>query len=52
MRGKGVIVRPMDAYGLPDYVRISVGSASENERVLNVLADVLEAPAPNQVVSS
>ncbi|MFT5241144.1 MAG: histidinol-phosphate aminotransferase [Candidatus Promineifilaceae bacterium] len=52
MRRKGVIVRPMDAYGLPEYVRVSVGSASENERALDVLADVLETSASNDGVSS
>jgi histidinol-phosphate aminotransferase len=52
MRRKGVIVRPMDAYGLPEYVRVSVGSASENERALDVLADVLETSGSNDGVSS
>lgn len=38
---KGVIVRPMRAWGLPQHVRISVGSVSETERALAVLGSVL-----------
>lgn len=34
----GVIVRPVDGYGLPDYVRISVGTRTENERCVAALA--------------
>jgi histidinol-phosphate aminotransferase len=34
---RGVIVRPMGGYGLPECLRISVGTRSENERLLDVL---------------
>lgn len=37
----GVIVRPMAGYGLPDALRISIGTAAENERMLVTLAKVL-----------
>ncbi len=30
----GVIVRPVGVYGLPDWVRITVGNETQNERVL------------------
>ena len=33
----GVIVRPLDEYGLPSHVRISVGSASQNRSLLAAL---------------
>ncbi len=33
----GVIVRPVDGYGLPDYLRISIGTRAENERCLAAL---------------
>ena len=33
----GVIVRPMQAFGLPDHVRISVGLPEENERLVKAL---------------
>jgi histidinol-phosphate aminotransferase len=38
---EGVIVRPMDAYGLPEYVRVTVGTRPENERFLEALRVVL-----------
>ena len=31
---RGVIVRPVANYGLPQYLRITVGSAAENDRLL------------------
>ncbi len=34
----GVIVRPMGGYGLPGYLRISVGDAEHNRRLLQVMA--------------
>lgn len=34
---RGVIVRPMGGYGLPQTVRISIGSRVENERLLRAL---------------
>ena len=41
MLEKGVIVRAMRGYKLPDWVRISVGTQSENERCMEVLDEVL-----------
>lgn len=38
LQQRGVIVRPMDGYRLPDYVRISVGTRRENERVMRELS--------------
>ena len=34
---RGVIVRPMGGYGLPDCLRVNVGTRAENERLLDVL---------------
>ena len=34
---RGVIARPMTGYGLPEFLRISVGSRAENERLLDAL---------------
>jgi histidinol-phosphate aminotransferase len=34
---RGVIVRPMGGYGLGEFLRISVGSRAENERLLEAL---------------
>lgn len=41
MLAKGVIVRPMTAYGYPDYIRITVGLPAENQRFVTALADSL-----------
>ena len=38
---RGVIVRPLDEYGLPRHVRISVGSASQNRFLLGALRAAL-----------
>jgi histidinol-phosphate aminotransferase len=38
---KGVIVRAMGGYGLPDHLRITVGTEAENSRLLAALAEVL-----------
>jgi len=35
---QGVIVRPMQAYGYPQYIRITVGLPAENERFVKALA--------------
>ncbi len=40
---RGVIVRPVANYGLPDHLRITVGRAEDNERVIDALASVLRA---------
>lgn len=34
---QGVIVRPVAGYGMPDYLRVSIGTASQNERFLCAL---------------
>jgi histidinol-phosphate aminotransferase len=39
----GVIVRPVANYGLPQWLRVSIGLPHENERFLTVLADILKA---------
>lgn len=38
---KGVIVRPMNAYGLPEWLRISIGASAENQKCMKALAAVL-----------
>jgi histidinol-phosphate aminotransferase len=41
MLREGVIVRSMDSYSLPGFIRINVGLPEENERFLNALEKVL-----------
>lgn len=39
---EGVIVRPLDGFGMPDYIRISVGLPEENERLVKALRRLRE----------
>ncbi len=36
--GQGVIVRPIAGYGLPDWLRVTIGTEAENQRFLEALA--------------
>ena len=36
-----IIVRPLKGYGLPEWVRISVGTMQENEKLIDALKEVL-----------
>lgn len=38
---QGVVIRPMASYGLPQWIRVSVGLPEENHRFLDTLAQVL-----------
>ncbi len=38
---RGVIVRPMDGYDLPEYVRVTVGSMEENRRFIQELGSIV-----------
>ncbi|WP_434782129.1 histidinol-phosphate transaminase [Ferrovum myxofaciens] len=40
---QGVIVRPLDAYGLPHHLRVSIGTQSENQRFIEALTPLLVA---------
>jgi histidinol-phosphate aminotransferase len=42
MLSQGVIVRAMDAYGLPNHIRINAGLPEENERFIKTLKKVLK----------
>jgi len=39
---QGVIVRPIASYGMPEYLRITIGTESENARFLSALEAVLD----------
>jgi histidinol-phosphate aminotransferase len=39
---RGVIVRPVGNYGLPQHLRISIGTEPENDRLIKALGEVLE----------
>jgi histidinol-phosphate aminotransferase len=40
---RGVIVRPIAGYGMPDYLRVTVGTQAQNERFLAALDESLAA---------
>lgn len=42
LTARGVVLRPMGGYGLPECLRITVGTRSENQRLLQVLDEVRE----------
>ncbi len=42
MLHQGVIIRPMSAYGYPTFIRITVGTGAENERLVKSLAECLQ----------
>ena len=41
LQKRKVIVRPMDGYGLPEYIRITVGTPAQNRAVLKALKEIL-----------
>jgi histidinol-phosphate aminotransferase len=45
MLRQGVIVRPVGAYGLPQHLRITIGTASQNTRMLAALEHALRSPS-------
>ena len=38
LQRRGVIVRPVANYGLPEWIRVTVGTSAQNERLLRELA--------------
>ena len=42
LEDQGIIPRPLGPYGMPDYLRITVGSEQENERLLKALENCLD----------
>jgi len=42
---RGVIVRPMGGYELPEYIRVTIGTAKENARFINELKGIIAGRA-------
>jgi histidinol-phosphate aminotransferase len=40
---RGIIVRPIADYGMPEYLRITIGTAAENEIFLAAFAEIIDA---------
>jgi histidinol-phosphate aminotransferase len=41
LSSKGLILRQMDEYGLPDFLRLTIGSEEANNLVLSLLEDLI-----------
>jgi len=41
--GEGVIVRPLSGFGMPEHIRISIGTPEENERLIKTLKRLQES---------
>ena len=42
---RGIIIRPLKSYSLPDLLRVSIGNQQENKAFLSAMADLLGAKA-------
>jgi histidinol-phosphate aminotransferase len=42
---RGVIVRDMNSYGLPEWIRVSIGTREQNARFLEELQRLLRLPS-------
>jgi len=45
LQKKKMIVRPMDGYQLPDWIRVTVGTQEENRRLINALKELMKERA-------
>ena len=43
LQRKGIIVRPMDSYGLDSYIRVTVGLPEQNKKFIRHLSELLSA---------
>ena len=41
LQQRGIIARPVNPYGLPEWLRITIGTRTQNERVLVALTEIL-----------
>jgi histidinol-phosphate aminotransferase len=41
LQARGIITRPVKPYGLPEWLRITVGTRAQNERLIGALTEVL-----------
>jgi len=45
---RGVIVRPVANYSMPNHLRVTIGTPQENEKFINALSDVLKKQDQNK----
>ncbi|MAI78606.1 MAG: histidinol-phosphate transaminase [Deltaproteobacteria bacterium] len=48
---RGVIVRPMQGFGLSDHIRISIGRPEENEKLIKAVQEIVQGANPETGVS-
>jgi len=41
LKARGIIVRKVGAYGLPDCLRVTIGTEADNRAVVSALADFI-----------
>jgi histidinol-phosphate aminotransferase len=41
LQKRKIIVRPMDPYGLPEHIRVTIGTPAQNQATLDALRDIL-----------
>ena len=46
MQVNSIIVRPMQSYGLPDWIRVTVGTAEQNQRFAALMASCVSVASP------
>ena len=39
---RGIIIRPIDLYDMPNYLRVTIGTEEENTLFLNTLSTLLK----------
>lgn len=47
LAGRGIRVKPMDRFGLPAHIRVSIGLPRENQALIRALGELLAAPVCN-----
>ena len=52
LMAKGVIVRDMNAYGLPEWIRVSVGTEEQNRRFVTELEELARRPSGSRELAS
>jgi len=45
MLERGIIIRPGDIWGLPHFIRLTIGTREQNERFIGTLRDILHLPS-------
>lgn len=43
LQQRGIIIRPLAPYGMPEYIRITIGTAAENAKLLAMLGELVES---------